>query len=120
MAHKRYQIKLTEAERTELLALIRTGKERARKLMHASILLEADESGSGSGLQDKAISERVHVSVPTIARVRKRWVEEGLESALKHKRPYRTRAKNLDGVAANLTHIAGSQAPRTRPLDISV
>ena len=115
MANKHYKIKLVEAERTELLALIRTGKERARKLMHARILLEADESESGFGLKDKVISERVHVSVPTIARVRKQCVEEGLESALNHKRPYRTRAKKLDGVAAaKLTQIACSQAPAGR------
>ena len=115
MANKRYKIKLVEAERTELLALIRTGKERARKLTHARILLEADESEPGFGLKDKVISERVHVSVPTIARVRKQCVEEGLESALNHKRPYRTRAKKLDGVAAaKLTQIACSQAPAGR------
>ena len=83
--------------------------------MHARILLEADESESGFGLKDKVISERVHVSVPTIARVRKQCVEEGLESALNHKRPYRTRAKKLDGVAAaKLTQIACSQAPAGR------
>ena len=115
MPAKRYKITLTEEERTELLGLIKTGKERARKLSHARILLAADESESGSGLSDKDISERLQVSVPTIERVRKQCVEEGLARALNHKLPSKGRAKKLDGVAqAKLTQLACSQAPEGR------
>jgi hypothetical protein len=39
MPAKRYKIALSEEERIELLALIQKGKERARKLTHARILL---------------------------------------------------------------------------------
>lgn len=115
MPAKRYKIVLSEEERIELLALIQKGRERARKLTHARILLEADESASGSGRKDEEISELVHVSVPTIERVRKQCIEEGLERALNHKLPYRGRGKKLDGVAeAKLTQIACSQAPEGR------
>lgn len=115
MPAKRYKIMLSEEERIELLALIQKGRERARKLTHARILLEADESALGSGRKDEEISELVHVSVPTIERVRKQCIEEGLERALNHKLPYRGRGKKLDGVAeAKLTQIACSQAPEGR------
>lgn len=115
MPAKRYKIVLSEEERIELLALIQKGRERARKLTHARILLEADESALGSGRKDEEISELVHVSVPTIERVRKQCIEESLERALNHKLPYRGRDKKLDGVAeAKLTQIACSQAPEGR------
>ncbi len=115
MPAKRYRIVLTEKERKELLGLIKKGKERARKLSHARILLEADESNQGSGLKDAEISSRVHVSVATIERVRKQCVEEGIERALNHKLPHKTRAKKLDGKAqAKLTQLACSQAPEGR------
>jgi transposase len=115
MSNKRYKIILREEERTELLGLIKTGKERARKLNHARIVLEADESELGSGLSDKDISARLHVSIPTIERVRKQCVEEGLERALNHKPPYKSRSKKLDGLAqAKLAKLACSQAPEGR------
>ena len=97
------------------MSLVKTGKERARKLSHARILLEADESDLGSGFSDKEISTLLHVSVPTIERVRKQCVEEGLERALNHKQPYKSRNKKLDGVGqAKLTQLACSQAPEGR------
>lgn len=115
MPAKRYKITLSEEEREALLGLIKKGKERARKLTHARILLEADESALGCGRKDEEISTLVHVSVPTIERVRKQCVEEGLERALNHKLPYRSRSKKLDGEAeAKLTQIACSQAPEGR------
>ena len=115
MSNKRYRIKLMEEERIELLALIKSGKERARKLSHARILLEADESELGSGLSDKAISKQLHVSVPTIERVRKQCVEEGLARALNHKLAYKSRGRRLDGLGqAKLRQLACSQAPEGR------
>ena len=41
---KKYIVKLSEQERKELQELISTGKNSARKLMHARILLKTDES----------------------------------------------------------------------------
>lgn len=115
MPAKRYRIELTEIERKELLGLIKKGKERSRKLSHARILLEADESNQGSGLNDAEISSSVHVSVATIERVRKQCVEEGIERALNHKLPHKSRSRKLDGVAnAKLTQLACSQAPEGR------
>jgi hypothetical protein len=46
---KKYRVTLSGAERDELTALIRKGKAAARKLAHARVLLQVDESESGSG-----------------------------------------------------------------------
>ena len=115
MPAKRYKVTLTEEERNALLKLIKKGKRAARELSHARILLKADESETGARLGDKEISEHLQVSVSTIERVRKQFVEQGLERALTHKRPYRTRSKKLDGEAeARLIALACAEPPKGR------
>jgi len=115
MPAKRYRVILTEEERVELADMLSRGKERARKLAHARILLEADESEEGGKRKDAAISEIVRISVATIERVRKQFVEEGFERSLNHKLPSQGRKKILDGrVEANITQIACSEAPEGR------
>jgi transposase len=80
---KKYQVTLTEAERTYLKQLLGKGKLSARKLKRAQILLAAD-----AGQIDDAIAANVQVHVNTVERVRKRFVEGGVEPALTEaKRP---------------------------------
>ena len=74
---KKYIVTLTEAEQAELRNLISTGKGAARRLAHARILLKADQ-----GLTDEQIAAEVEVGTATVERVRKRFVEEGLEASL--------------------------------------
>ena len=115
MPAKRYKVTLTTEERAALLKLINKGKGAARELGHARILLKADESETRASLRDEEISEHLQVSVSTIERVRKRFVKEGLERALRHKRPYRTRFKKLDGeVEAHLVALACAEPPTGR------
>ena len=115
MPAKRYRITLSREEREALLKLIKKGRGAARELSHARILLKADESETGTSLRDEAISEHLQVSVSTIERVRKQFVEEGLERALTHKRPYRTRPKKLDGeVEARLIALVCAEPPTGR------
>ena len=74
---KKYIVTLTDAERAAMRALISSGKGAARRLIHARVLLKADQ-----GLLDQAIGDAVEVSRPTVERIRKRFVEEGLQAAL--------------------------------------
>jgi transposase len=89
---KKYVVTLSEGERDSLGALISKGKGAARRLAHARVLLKADR-----GLTDEAVAEAVEVSRPTVERVRKRFVEEGLEAALNPGKPERHRERKLDG-----------------------
>jgi transposase len=77
--------------------LIAVGQAPARKLMHARILLKADRGPAGPGWVDTAIAEAVEVSQPTIARVRRHFVEAGLEAALNRRAPRREYRRKLDG-----------------------
>jgi transposase len=114
MPAKKYRVKLTGTERSELQVLFVKGRVSARKRNHARILLQADEGEQGPGWKDAKIAEVYGTSVPTIERVRKAFVEEGLERALTHKRTYRSRRK-LDGAQeARLIALTCSEPPDGR------
>src|SRR5207248_6387501 len=107
---------LTADEREQLTALIAAGKAAAKKLAHARILLKADRADGGPAWADEATAEAVEVSTDTVARVRQRFVEQGLEAALVRKtqdKPSRQRV--LDGAAdARLIAVACSNPPDER------
>ncbi len=112
---KKYVVTLTEEERTGLRGLLSAGKAAARKLAHARILLKADASTGGPGWEDVSISEALEVGTATIERVRKQFVEEGLEAALERRRPRRQYERRLDGVReAHLVAVTCSEAPEGR------
>ena len=106
---KRFIVNLSEPERAHLKRLIAAGSAPARRLVHARILLKADQ---GPGWVDRAIAEAVEVSQPTIARVRRRYVEQGLEAALTRRPPRREYHRKLSGEQeARLITVACSQPP---------
>lgn len=106
MPRKKYLINLSDEEQHELVEITRKGKIKARKMKRAMILLKADE-----GLSDPQIMTAISVSRPTVERIRKRFVEGGLERALNEDaRPGQKR--KLDGRGeAQLIAVACSQAP---------
>jgi transposase len=87
MMGKRFRVTLGETERSELGRLLGKGKVDVRRLKHAQILLKADESEGGLAWPDAQIAEAVGCGTATVERVRRRFVEEGLDLALS---PYRT------------------------------
>ena len=115
MTAKKYKATLTIEERQALEELVSKGTASARKITRARILLLADETEPGKGWPDSRIAEALGISTRTVERTRQACVENGVEAALNHKRPYRTRSKRLDGVAeARLVQLACSQAPNGR------
>jgi transposase len=94
---KKYIVTLTGAERRMLQEMLSRGKAAARKLTHARILLKADASPDGPGWHDDAIAQGLEVGRATVERVRKEFVEEGLEVALDRRKPRRQYERRLDG-----------------------
>ena len=112
MPKKKYIVALTSEEREYLEQLVKKGKTAAYKMNHARILLKADINQKGGGWQDQDICQALDISLSTISRVRKRLVEEGLESALARKPQQNRRPKSLDGEKeAYLIALACSEAP---------
>ena len=109
---KTYLVRLTPDEQTQLSQMIRSGKAVARPLMHARILLKADTDSAAPAWSDEASSEALDVHSATVARVRQRFVEEGLAAALRPRPSKRQYARKLDGTAeAHLLALACGPAP---------
>jgi transposase len=109
--HKKYIVRLTEQEREQLDALIRKGKAAASKIRHAHILLQAD--ADGVGWSDEAIAVAFSVHPRTVAGIRERFVEQGLEAALNRKKQqHPSRSPLFDGEAeAHLIALRCSEPP---------
>ena len=114
--NKKYRVTLTPGERHELDGLLARGKADVRRLKHAQILLKADEAEAGPAWTDSRIAEALEVGITTVERIRQRFVEEGLASALS---PYRggkrIYQRKLDGTQeAHLIALACSAPPEGR------
>lgn len=112
MPAKIYRVTLTDEERAELTALVNKGKGVIRRITRSRILLLADENHDEGGWKDADIARALGVHQRTVERVREKCVMLGIEVALNHTRPQKTREKILDGVAeAHLVQLACSDAP---------
>jgi transposase len=112
MTEKIYKVTLTKEERAELTALVTKGKGNVRRLRRAQILLMADEAQEGGSWKDRDIAKALNAHVATVERTRKACVLTGIEAAMNHTRPKKSRSKRLDGAGeARLAQLACSQAP---------
>lgn len=104
---KTHEVNLSVAERQHLENLISRGVEKARKLTRARILLKADD-----GWIDKNICQALNVGQATVERIRKRYAQTGLDSALNRKPSSRVYERKLDGKAeAHLVALTCSDPP---------
>ena len=111
----KYHVTLTKEEREWLQALTQAGRLAARTLKHAWILLKADASPGGPAWADGAIRTAFDVGWSTIARVRRAFVEEGVDAALYPKPAPPRRPTKLDGAnEAHLVALICSAAPAGR------
>ena len=110
---KKYIVELTVAEQKSLKKLTTTGKHAAYKINHGRVLLLADINQSKGSWSDNAIASALGISIPTIERVRRRFVTEGIDSALNYRQGRGRKQKRLDGNSeAHLLAIACSEAPQ--------
>jgi putative transposase len=88
---KLYIVELLDEQRWLLREIISAGTWRARLVNRAHILLMAED-----GATDAAIATALHVSRSTVARTRRRYVEDGLEAAM-NERPRCGGPRKFDG-----------------------
>ena len=113
---KKYVVRLSKDERSALEDLISKGKHPAATILKARVLLKADVSDAGEGWSDSRIVEALDTSVATVARIRQRLVEDGLDAVLTRKHsPNSARKRVFDGAAeAKLIALACSEPPKGR------
>jgi hypothetical protein len=109
----RYTVTLTEDEREALCELASKGKHNSQQILNALILLNCDKSEWNiSHSTNEEISRVLNISMRKIDRVKRRFVEEGLEVALNGEQSDRIYAKKVDGnVEAHLVALSCSEPP---------
>ena len=110
---KKYIVTLTEDERALLSSFTSSGKNKSQKIINSLILLGCDE---GEFQRKRSINEEIfrvlHVSMRKIDRVKKRFVEDGLDIALNGRKGSRIYAKKADGdFEAHLVALSCSTPP---------
>jgi len=106
---KLHIVSLKEEDREELKSYLRKGKSSARSQTRARILLLADE-----GRDDEEIAGALKVSKSTISRIRTRYCEGCLDSALNEKPRSGAPSKVDSRIEARLTLLACSEPPDGR------
>ena len=109
----RYKITLTEEERKDLKSITSKGKHRSQKLINALILLNCDEGGFQTKRStNEQVAGVLKISMKKIVRVKKRFVEEGLDVALNGHKGKRVYEKKADGdFEAHLVALSCSEPP---------
>jgi Homeodomain-like domain len=109
----RYTIKLTKPEVEELQWIIGKGFHSSHTFRVAYILLNCDEGPYSDKVTNVQISKVLKVAMRTIDRVKKRFIEEGLEGVLERRPSCRVYERKADGdVEAKLVALCCSEPPK--------
>ena len=107
----RYVVSLTDEERQELKSLVQKGGKGYR-VRHAQILLKLDQRPENKAWTYDRIKDAYGASRSTIAGVAKRFVMEGMETALGRKEQKNRYRKVTGDVEARICTIACSEPPQ--------
>ena len=100
MANVKYLVTLTDGERKELLAIVDKGSAPATQIKHANILLAVDRGERAElRMTDAQAAAAYHSTTQTVRTVKRQFVEEGLERAIRRKRRERPSRVKIDGEA---------------------
>ncbi len=110
---KKYKVTLTAEERQELTSIIQKGKHRSQKVLNSLILLNCDEGlCQDNRSTNEGIANILKISMRKIDRVKKCFVEQGLEIALNGTKGQRTYEKKADGdFEAHLIALSCGEPP---------
>ena len=111
---KRYLVELEAEEREGLEAITRKGSHRSQKVINALVLLNCDQGKFNERCATGAeIAGVLRISMRRVDRVKKRFVEEGLEAALGNRQGRRANyLRKADGeFEARLVALCCSDPP---------
>jgi transposase len=111
-----YPVRLTSEGRAALEAITRNGRNSAKKIRRAQVLLWSDVDREGGRLSSREIAERLGMHDNSVDRIRKQFVLEGEGPALNRKvREAPAVMPKIDGhVEAHLIAICCGPAPEGR------
>jgi transposase len=112
--NKTNRIDLSIEDRQRLKDLTTSGAMKVRALKRAQILLKADSSSDGPAWSDGAIADALDVVPSTVANVRRRYVERGLEATLQGRYTGHNHPVMTGEVEAHLIALSCSAPPDGR------
>jgi len=116
MPTNKYHVRLTKNERNILLDIIFKGSASAKEIMHANVLLTADENSFKPRKSEEEIATVFHVNQQTVHAIRRLYSEKGLEAAIhRKKRETPPVAPKITGeVEAKIIALGCSTPPKGR------
>lgn len=112
---KKYIVELTGEERSLLEAVSKDSKSSAQRRRLADVLLAVDQGPTGPAIIDADAAKAFRCWPRTVERLRRRFVEQGLEACLRHGNIGAPRQKTFDGEAeAHLIALGCSEPPEGR------
>lgn len=111
---RKYRVTLEKGEREELRTMVTKGNHKSQKVMNALILLNCDEGQyQDRPMKNEDVAAVLRISMRKIDRIKRRFIEEGLEVALTGKKSARVYEKKADGdFEAHLVALSCSEPPR--------
>ena len=111
---KLYKVTLLEDERDELSAITHKGSHQSQKVINALILLNCDEGEfNDHRAHGEDVANILRISMRKVDRVKKRFVEEGLDAALVRQRSHRSYERKADGeFEAHLVALSCGDPPQ--------
>jgi transposase len=109
----RYTIKLTKSEVEELHVIINKGSHTSQTFRTAYVLLNCDEGKYSDKVTNEQISKVLKVGMRTIDRIKKQFIEEGMEAVLERRPTTRIYEGKADGdMEAKLVSLCCSEPPK--------
>ena len=110
---RKFRVTLGREERRELEDVVQKGNHKSQKVLNALILLNCDQGQfQDYPMKNEDISAVLRISMRKIDRVKKRFVEDGLETALAGHKAERVYEKKADGdFEAHLIALSCSEPP---------
>jgi len=108
-----YIIKLTKSEVEELKAIINKGSHTSQTFRAAYVLLNCDEGKYSKKVTNEQMSKVLKIGMRTIDRIKKKFIEEGMEATLERRPTSRVYERKVDGeVEAKLVTLCCSEPPK--------
>lgn len=108
----RYTVKLTKTEVEELQGIINKGSHTSQTFRAAYVLLNCDEGNFSEKITNEQISKVLKVGMRTIDRIKKKFIEDGMECTLERQPTTRKYDIKVDGdMEAKLVSLCCSEPP---------
>jgi hypothetical protein len=114
---KKYRVTLSEQERSTLETVVRKGGHKSRKVLNALVLLNCDEGAfQKHRMRNEDVAAVLRVSVRKIDRLKRRYVEEGMDIALQGRKTRRIYERKADSdFEARLLALSLTRPPEGVP-----